>query len=82
MLVLPWTAQSQPSPMLNHPFSEEILPGFEPFLVQLEAMLSYPVAAFLGEEGNLGTISFQEVIQSEKVTPEPPPLQAKQPQLP
>ncbi|KAK4820460.1 hypothetical protein QYF61_027037 [Mycteria americana] len=41
-------------------------------------------AGYLGEETNthLSTASFQVVVESNKVSPEPPFLQAKQPQFP
>jgi len=52
--------------------------------MQLEAIASRPVAGSLGEETNprLTTTSLQVVAESEKVSPQPPLLQANQPQLP
>jgi len=52
--------------------------------MQLEAIASHPITSYLGEETNtcLTTISFQAVIESNKVPLQPPLLQAKQPQLP
>ena len=51
--------------------------------MQLEAIASCPVASYLGEETNthLTTASFQVVIESEKVSPQPPLLQTNQPQF-
>jgi len=52
--------------------------------MQLEAIASCPVASYLGEETNtrLTTTSFQVVVESDKVSPQSPLLQTKQPQLP
>ena len=52
--------------------------------MQLEAIASCPIASYLGEETNthLTTTSFQVVVESNKVSPQPPLLQTKQPQLP
>ena len=43
--------------------------------MQLEAIASRPTASYLGEETNtcLTTTSFQEVVESDKVPPQPPP---------
>ncbi|KAK4825624.1 LOW QUALITY PROTEIN: hypothetical protein QYF61_001304 [Mycteria americana] len=72
--------------MLDNPFSEEIFPNIQskPPLVQLQAILSYSIAFSLGEETDthLATPSFQVAVESEKVSPQPPFLQAKQPQFP
>ncbi|KAK4832039.1 hypothetical protein QYF61_020554 [Mycteria americana] len=72
--------------MLHNPFGEEIFPNTEPkpSLAQLEAISSCPMACYLGEETDthLATTSFQVVVESDKVSPQPPFLQAKQPQLP
>ena len=72
--------------MLDNPFSEEIFPNIQskPPLVQLEAVSSCPVTCYLGEETDphLPTTSFQVAVESSKVSPEPPPLQAEQPQFP
>lgn len=70
--------------MSNHSFSEEILPTVhpEPPLVQLNTVSSHPGTGCLGEETNpyLPTTSFQLVVESDnKVTPEPPLLQASSP---
>ena len=52
--------------------------------MQLEAIASCPIASYLGEETNtcLTTTSCQAVVESNKVPPQPPLLQTKQPQLP
>ena len=52
--------------------------------MQLEAISSHPIAYYLGEETNtrLTTTSFQVVTESNKVSPQPSLLQAKQPQFP
>ncbi|KAK4827493.1 hypothetical protein QYF61_018793 [Mycteria americana] len=75
-----------PVPMLDNPFGKEIFPDiqFKPSLVQLEAIPSCPIASYLGEETNthLTTTSFQVVVERDKVSPEAPFLQAKQPQFP
>ncbi|KAK4831732.1 LOW QUALITY PROTEIN: hypothetical protein QYF61_018862 [Mycteria americana] len=76
----------QPVPMLDNPFSEEKFPNIEskPPLAQLEAISSCPITCYLGEETDphLSTTSFQGVVESNKVSPQPPFLQAKQPQFP
>ncbi|KAK4828214.1 hypothetical protein QYF61_024648 [Mycteria americana] len=76
----------QPVPMLDNPFREVKFPNIQskPPLVQLEAVSSCPMACYLGEETNthLSTTSFQAVVESDKVSPQPPFLQAKQPQFP
>ncbi|KAK4820013.1 hypothetical protein QYF61_017392 [Mycteria americana] len=76
----------QPVPMLDNPFCEEKFPNIQckPPLVQLEAISSPPITCYLGEETDphLSTASFQVVVESDNVSPEPPFLQAKQPQLP
>ncbi|KAK4825213.1 hypothetical protein QYF61_025141 [Mycteria americana] len=76
----------KPVPMLDNPFSEEIFPNIQskPPPAQLEAISSRPIACYLGEETDphLPTASFQAVVESDKVSPQPPFLQAKQPQLP
>ena len=72
--------------MLDNPFSEEIFPNIQskPPLVQLEAISSRPITCYLGEETNphLATTSFQAVVESNKVSPQPPFLQTKQLQFP
>ncbi|KAK4832875.1 hypothetical protein QYF61_025971 [Mycteria americana] len=75
-----------PVPMLDSPFGEEIFPDIQskPPLVQLEAVSSCPMACYLGEEADthLTTTSFQVVVESDKVSPQPLLLQAKQSQFP
>ncbi|KAK4831253.1 hypothetical protein QYF61_016485 [Mycteria americana] len=72
--------------MLDHTFSKEMFPNIQskPLLVQLEAISSRSVASYLREEtdSHLTTTSFQVVVESNKVSPQPPFLQAKQPQFP
>ncbi|GAB0205879.1 hypothetical protein GRJ2_003053500 [Grus japonensis] len=72
--------------MLDGSFSEEIFPNIQskPPLEQLEAIFCCPIACYLGEKTNthLTTTSFQVVVESDKVSPQPPFLQAKQPQFP
>ncbi|KAK4826066.1 hypothetical protein QYF61_005025 [Mycteria americana] len=79
-------ANTAPVPMLDNPFSEEIFPNIQskPPLAQLEAISSCLIACYVGEETNshLATTSFQVVVESDKVSPQPPFLQAKQPQFP
>ncbi|KAK4829272.1 hypothetical protein QYF61_002664 [Mycteria americana] len=76
----------QPVPMLDNPFSEEKFPNIQskPPLVQLETISSCPITCYLGEETDphLSTTSFQVVVESNKVSPQPPFLQAKPPQFP
>ncbi|KAK4822886.1 hypothetical protein QYF61_021105 [Mycteria americana] len=76
----------RPVPMLDNPFSEEIFPNIQskPPLAQLEAISSCPITCYLGEDTDphLTTTSFQVVVESNKVSPQPPFLQAKQPQFP
>ncbi|TRZ08524.1 hypothetical protein HGM15179_018581 [Zosterops borbonicus] len=71
--------------MPSHSFCEELLPNVQPKppLAQLKTVSSCPVACCLGEESNphLAT-TFQVVVESDMVSPEPPFLQAKQLQLP
>jgi len=72
--------------MSDHSFSKEIFPNVQskPPLMQLEAIASSPIASYLGEETNtcLTAPSFQVVVESSKVPPQPPVLQTKQPQFP
>ena len=71
--------------MLDNPFGEEILPNIQSKLplVQLEAVSSHSITCSLGQEPNthLATASFQVVVESNKVSPQPPLLQAKQTQF-
>ena len=72
--------------MPDHSFHKEIFPNVqsEPPLTQLEAIASCPITSYFGEETNtcVSTTSFQVVIESNKVPPQPPLLQTEQPQLP
>jgi len=76
----------QPLPTSGYSLSKEIFPNIQskPPLMQLEAISSYPIASYLGEETNthLTTASFQVVVESNTVSPQPPLLQTKQPQFP
>ncbi|KAK4833014.1 hypothetical protein QYF61_027116 [Mycteria americana] len=76
----------QPVPMLDNPLGEEKFPNIQskPPLAQLEAISSRPIPCYLGEETDphLSTPSFQAVVESDEVSPQPPFLQAKQSQLP
>ena len=71
----------QPIPALDYSFGEEIFPNIqpEPPLTQLEATPSGPIASYTGEESDphLTTTSFQEAVESSKVSPKPF-LQTKQ----
>ncbi|KAK4817239.1 hypothetical protein QYF61_005261 [Mycteria americana] len=76
----------QPVPVLDNPLGEVKFPNIQskPPLAQLEAISSCPITCYLGEETDphLSTTSFQAVVESDKVSPQPPFLQAEQPQLP
>ncbi|KAK4815496.1 hypothetical protein QYF61_003054 [Mycteria americana] len=76
----------QPVPMLDNPFSEVKFPNIQskPPLAQLEAISSHPITCYLGEETDphLSTTSCQAVVESDKVSPQPPFLHTKQPQFP
>ncbi|KAK4824611.1 hypothetical protein QYF61_016880, partial [Mycteria americana] len=78
--------ENDPVPGLDNTFSKEIFPNTQskPPLAQLEAISSHPITCYLGEETDphLSTTSFQVVGESNKVSPQPPLLQAKQPQFP
>jgi len=52
--------------------------------MQLKAISSCPITSYLGEETDthFTTISFQVVVNSDKVSPQPPLLQSKQSQFP
>ncbi|KAK4817079.1 hypothetical protein QYF61_027910, partial [Mycteria americana] len=71
----------QPGPMLDNPFREVKFPNIQskPPLVQLEAISSCPITCYLGEETD--PTSLQPPF-SNKVSPQPPFLQAEQPQFP
>jgi len=62
--------------MPDNSFSEEIFPNIQskPPLAQLAAVSSHPVTSYLGEQTDphLATTSFQVVVESNEVSPEPP----------
>lgn len=65
----------QPALVLNNPLCEELFPNIQskPSLEQLKAISSYPLTGYyLGEETNpqLAPLSFQAVVESDKVSPE------------
>ena len=72
----------KPIPMSDHSLSKEIFPNIQskPPLMQLEAIASRPINSYLGEDTNscLTTTSFQVVVGSDKVPPQPPLLQTEQ----
>ena len=71
--------------MLNNPFGEEITFLISNLNLPWCNMRPFPlIACYLGEETNphLATASFQAVVESDKVSPQPPVLQAKQLQFP
>jgi len=71
--------------MSDHSFSKEIVPNIQskPPLTQLEAIASHSITSYLEAETNtcLTTTSFQVAVESDKVSPQPPHLQTKQPQF-
>ena len=71
----------QPVPMPDHSLGEEIFPNVQskPALTHLEAISSRPLPFYLGEETNthLTTTSFEVVVESDQVSPQPPLLQTK-----
>ncbi|KAK4814679.1 hypothetical protein QYF61_025505 [Mycteria americana] len=71
----------QPVPVLDNPFSEVKFPDTQskPPLAQVEAISSHPMACYLGEETNPTSL---HPPFSDEVSPQPPFLQAKQPQVP
>lgn len=75
----------QPVPMPYNPFHEEIPPDVqhESLLRQSEAVSSCPIIRRMGAESDphLDPLSFQIVRESDKVSPETPFLQAKNPQI-
>jgi len=72
--------------MPDHSFRKEIFPNIQskPPLTQLEAIASHLTTCYLEEDTDphLTTTSFQVAVKSEKVSPQPPLLQTKQPQSP
>ena len=73
-------------PMLDNPLSEEFFPNIQPKLpsVQLETISFCPISCYLGEETDIHliTTSYQVVVESDKISLEPPSLQAKHPHFP
>jgi len=57
----------------------EVFPNIQPEspVAQLEATHSHPITSYMGAEVNphLTTASFQVLLESDKVTPEPPLIQ-------
>ena len=74
----------QPIPMPDHSFREEIFPNIqpEPPLAQLQAIPFRSISTYAGEEADSHFTSFQRVLESNKVSPEPPRLRTEQSQLP
>ncbi|KAK4809855.1 LOW QUALITY PROTEIN: hypothetical protein QYF61_021315 [Mycteria americana] len=73
----------QPGPVLDNPFGEVKFPHIQskPPLVQLEAISSRPITCDLGEETD--PTSLQPPFRPfDEVSPQPPSLQAEQPQVP
>ena len=72
--------------MLDNPLSEEFFPNIQPKLpsVQLETISFCPISCYLGEETDIHliTTSYQVVVESDKISLEPPSLQAKHPHFP
>jgi len=72
--------------MLYNPFAEEVFPNIlsKPLLVQLEAVSSCPTACYMGEGTytHLTTTSFQLVVESNKISSQPPLFHTKQPEFP
>lgn len=68
----------QPALVLNNPLCEELFPNIQskPSLEQLKAISSYPltVDTVVETSPHLATPSFQGVVESEEVPPEPPLL--------
>ena len=69
----------QPIPVPEHSFREVLFPNIqpEPSLAQLEAIPSSPITSYTREEADpqLTTTFLQVVIESNKVSPDPPLLQ-------
>ena len=63
--------------MPDRSLRSEIFPNiqFKPLLTQPEVIASRPIAGYLGEETNICfmTTSFQVVVETNKVSPQPPP---------
>jgi len=71
--------------MLHNSFGKEGFPHIQskPPLAQLEAISSCLITSYVREETNthLAATSFQVVVESNKVSPQPPLLQTEQPQF-
>ena len=80
------TPPGQPIPAPDHSIRKAVFPNIQPEspVVQLEAVLSSPISSSMREEADpqLTTVSLQVVIESNKVSPEPPLLQTEQSQFP
>jgi len=65
----------QPIPVPDHSLGEEVFPNVHPEspLEQHSAIPSSPLTSYMGEEADaqLTTVSFQVVVESINVTPEP-----------
>jgi len=76
----------QPIPVLDHSLREEVFLNTQTksFLVQLESIPSSSIASYEGEKADphLTTTSLQVAVESNKVIPEPPLLQAEQTPFP
>ena len=72
--------------MLDNPFGEDICRNIKSKhpLGQIEAISSHFIACYLGAEASLHltTTSFQVVVETDKVSPQPPLLQTEQLQFP
>jgi len=70
--------------MLDNPFGEEFFLNIQskPPVMQFEVISSRPITCYLETDPHLTTVSFQVVVESDKVSPKLPFLQAKQPQFP
>jgi len=79
------TQLGEPIPVLNSPVCKEVFPDTQPKhpLAQLEAISPRPVTWHQWEETNpaLTAITFQVLEEGNKVSPQPPLPQTKQPQF-
>jgi len=77
---------NSPSQQPDHFFREQFFPNIQPesLLAQAEAIPSSSTTSYLGEEAkpHFATVFFQAIVESSKVSPEPPLLQTQQSQLP
>ena len=76
---------AQPIPAPDPPH-REVFPNVQPEspLVQLAPIPSSPITSYTGEEADfpITTISFQRIVHSDEVSPEPPLFKTEQFQLP